>query len=506
MVEPVEIGLINFKFRQDNDLINGKWFPRCLEEEIGLVKQKIKNNLHAYPIYHITTHIDSVNYNPIVNKSTNKTENTYVQLVAPQKNDSIITALRPDSLTTRELNTFHTKDSVGRKKNFDYKLKLLSKLMVGRLPISCFDIDYFRLYGFNKYEGSRLGIGLYTNEKISKHFNLGGYWGYGFTDTKSKYGGQVIVNIDKAYDLQLKISYLDDLKEVGLEAVNDVSLTDFRSYIGQRFDRCIQKKTELSCRPLRDLRVSASLNFSTLNPNYAYTYKGSTLPNYQANEVSLNLSYAKGYDQQQLGNQRIVNNAGNPIINLTYKRGLCMFNNESAQYNKIESTVDFNAYNPMIGQSNIRVAAGYIDQSLPYGLLYTGEGSKDSDLPIIMSRCFQTMLPYEFLSDKYLNIFYSHNFGSLLFKYKSFKPQFVIVQNSGWGSLQNSSYQGIDFKQKDQVYLETGLIINNLVKINYLNLIYVGIGVGGFYRYGYYGFSNFNDNLSLKLSLSASFK
>jgi hypothetical protein len=120
------------------------------------------------------------------------------------------------------------------------------------------------------------------------------------------------------------------------------------------------------------------------------------------------------------------------------------------------------------------------------------------------------MLPYEFLSDKYVNLFYSHNFGTLLFSTKKFRPQFVVIQNSGWGSLDDSSdessYQGIDFKEKDKIYLESGLIINDIIKLKYLNVFYMGFGIAGFYRYGYYGYDNFKDNLALKLSVSISLK
>lgn len=116
------------------------------------------------------------------------------------------------------------------------------------------------------------------------------------------------------------------------------------------------------------------------------------------------------------------------------------------------------------------------------------------------------MLPYEFLSDRYLHLFYSHNFGSLLLNTPKFKPQFIVVQNTGWGSLTNASYQGIDFKTKERIYLESGLIINNLLKFNYINMFYLNVGVGGFYRYGYYGSTNFSDNFALKLSVTMSLK
>jgi len=89
---------------------------------------------------------------------------------------------------------------------------------------------------------------------------------------------------------------------------------------------------------------------------------------------------------------------------------------------------------------------------------------------------------------------------------KKFKPQFIVVQNSGWGALNNAVDQGIDFRTKDNVYLESGLIINNIIKLNYINMFYLNLGIGGFYRYGHYSSDNFEDNLALKLSMSVSLK
>jgi hypothetical protein len=510
VVEPVEQGLIGFKFRQDYEFINNKWFPSKLDEEIGWVKQKIRNNINAYPVYLITSNIDSVNYNPVISKSSNKLEKVYVDLYPNRESDSIINAIRPDSLTLREKNTFRVMDSVGRKMNLDYKLKLFPKLANGKIPVSCFDIDFYKIYGYNKFEGNRLGIGLYTNEKLSKHFSIGGFTGYGFKDEKYKHGGQMIFDLYKTNELQFKISYQNNLKEVGFDLIDDYSKLSFgdylRSYIGFRFDRCIEKKAEISFRTLRFLKVSTSLSLKKINPTYSYLYKGSTLSNYQADELQVNVKYAYGLDLATWGNQRIVNYEGNPIINFTYKRGLNLFDKQSYQYNRIETTIDFTAYNGRIGQSYFRLATGFIDQSLPYGLLFTGEGSKDTDMPLLINNSFQTMSPNEFLSDKYVNLFYSHNFGSLLFTTRKFKPQFVVVQNSGWGTLNNATYQGINFKQKDKIYLESGLIINNIIRLNYINMFYFGFGVGGFYRYGYYGYDNYKDNFAFKLSITVSIK
>jgi hypothetical protein len=507
---PTEKGLIGFKFKQDYEFINSRWFPARLDEEIGLVSQKVRGNINAYPAYLITSKIDSVNYDPSITKNNRNHEKVFLDESSIKNSDYIISAIRPDSLTVREKNTVHFMDDLGKKTKFNYLLKVLPKLANGKIPVSIFDIDLYRLYSFNKYEGSRPGFGLYTNDKLSRYFSVGGFTGYGFKDKKYKYGGQVVFDLFKANEIQLKLSYQNNLKEAGFDLIDDYSKLSFsdylRSYFGYRFDNCIERKAEFSFRALRFLKVTTSLSLKEIEPTYSYSYKGSIMTNYQADEIQVNAKYAYGSDLATYGNQHIVNYEGNPIINITFKRGLNLFSSHSFQYNRIETTIDFTAYNGRIGQSNFRLASGFIDQSLPYGLLFTGEGSNNTNIPLLINNSFQALLPYEFLSDKYVNLFYSHNFGSLLFSTKEFKPQFVIVHNSGWGALDNASYQGIDFKGKDKIYLESGLIINNVIKLKYVNMFYFGFGIAGFYRYGYYSYDNFKDNLALKLSVSISLK
>lgn len=510
VTEPSEKGLIDFKFRQDYEYINERWFPTKLDEEIGFVSMQINRNINAYPVYLVTSKIYNVDYNPSINYDSINYENVYLDQISIQNSDPILKIARLDSLNIREKNTYLFMDSIGKKHKFDYWAELYPKLMVGKIPMDFLDIDISKVYSYNRFEGTRLGIGLYTNEKLSKYISLGGFVGYGFKDSKMKYGGQLVFDINRYKEIQLKFSYQNNLKEPGLDLNDNYTILSineyFRRYIAYRMDNFIEEKAELHFRLFRFFNVSTGLSIKEMRPTYEYQYKGLSLTNYHADDIQISFKYAFGEESATIGSQRIINKKGNPIVNITYKKGINLFNKQSYTYNRIESTLDVIAYKGRIGQSNIRLASGLIDKSVPYSLLFTSEGSFNSKLPLIMNNTFQTMRPYEFLSDKYLNIFYSHNFGSLLFESPKFKPQFVIVQNSGWGTLKNASYQGIDFKEKDKGYLESGLIINNILKFKYINAFYVGFGIGTFYRYGYYSFDKTRDNFAFKLSASISLK
>jgi len=510
VAEPYQKGLIDFKFRQDYEYIRNKWFPVKLDEEIGFAYMKIKGIKNSYPVYLVTSNIDSVDYRSPANRHTVHLEKVYQDRKSIMKSDSILKTSRLDTLTLREKNTYHALDSLGRKHNFDNKLNFITKLAFGKIALKYSDLDLNRVYSYNEYEGSRLGIGLNSNEEVTKFFSLGGFVGYGSRDKQLKYGARWVLDLNKYNEVQLSLSYQNNLKEAGLEVINDYSALSFsdylRSNIGSRFDQIVEKRMEFGFRAFRYLKVLTSLSVKEVNPTYTYNFKGTGLTNYESDDAQITLKYAYGEELMTINDQRVSNTDGNPIINVTYRRGIGLLSSRSFQYNRIETTVDVTAYKGNIGQSDIRLAAGWIDRSLPYGLLFTGEGSKNTEIPLIITNSFQTMLPNEFLSDRYIHLFCSHNFGNLVINTPRFKPQFILVHNCGWGALANASDQGIDFREKNKVYLESGMIINDLLKIKYFDMFYLGFGMGAFYRYGYYGSDRVQDNLALKLSASISFK
>ena len=509
IVEPFEKGMIDFKFRQDYEFVTGKWFPSRLDEEIAFVSVKINKKINAYPVYLVTSKISNVDLNPSISGDSIKIDKVYLDETYRLNSDSILKSARPDSLTPGEKRTYELMGRMGKKYKFDYFADLYPGLIVGKIPVKFIDIDLFRLFYNNAYEGTRLGLGLSTNDKFSKLISAGGFAGYGMKDEKLKYGGHFDLIINKEKDAYLRFSYQNNLKEPGLDMNENYSLfsnNDYlRNYIASRMDNIIEEKAEINFRFFRHLRFSAAISTKEIRPTYKLSYGGMPIAKYLADDIQLSAKYSWGEEMTTFGDQRLITYAGNPVISLKYKRGIDQFHKGSSIYNRIEATIDVSAYKGKLGQSNIRLAGGYIDKTLPYGLLFTGEGSR-SNTPLVINNTFQTMNPYEFLSDRYVNVFFSHNFGSLLFERPRFKPKFVIAHNTGWGTLQNRSPIGVDFKVKDKIYLESGLMINNLISFKIINLYRIGFGAGAFYRYGYYTNTKAIDNFALKLSVLLSNK
>ncbi len=562
---------IDFRFKQEYAYIKGKWFPTKLEHEIVFKTMPIKTEgIKTYLSYYTSSWISNVEYgseypaeryseeiteyntskkstdtlmdesilsetietlidtnnvaeDKVYEKSIKITdqespekqayrlEQVYVDEKMILKSDSLLHLARPVPLSERETMSYHVLDSIMEEYHFpvDRFLNAITKIDENKISIRKLDIDFSKLYGYNRYEGNKLGLGLYTNEKLIKYLSFGGYFQYGFKDKKLKYGGEIEFDLSKRKDIKLKYSYQNTLKEAGSDLYYTKDLFEsnfFRNLMARRFDQGQQHRLEGNFQLIRNLKFNATISLNDYNPMYSYKYKGYEAGKYKADNIEFSLKYGHNEKIATLGNRRIVTSPGNPVISIKYTRGTDFMRHESLRYNKINAAIDLNAYNGRIGESRLRVEGGYIDKNLPYGLLFTGEGSKDRHFTFVTNNTFQTMTPYEFLSDKYVNLFYNHNFGRLLFTTKYFKPEFRIAQNMGWGNLNYPEfYQDIDFKIKNKLYIESGLVINNIMNFNYFDLITLGFGAGMFYRYGHYQHDKFMDNVAIKLSFGVSF-
>jgi hypothetical protein len=500
--EPDEKSLMSFKARQTCEFVQGRWFPAYFEQEIGFYPYPDR-----YIAYHILSKADSVSFNPD-NRRYNSLDRIYIDDRSLAESRAIINNIRPVPLTAKEDKIYSVMDSLTRKRPIVNSLiDMLPKVTEGKIQSGVFDIDYTRLYVHNRYEGSRLGAGVRTNEKLMKYFSVGGYYGYGLKDKRHKYGGELELTLNRLRSAKLKYSYNNTLTEVSNSVNVTIAEFYFKTIVASRFEYCIENRLDFSYHILPPLKIAAALATKDLHPAFPYSYRNKPLTFYGDDALSFSLRYAPGENHALVGATRIVTGKGNPIVSLQYTRGMDLFRKNAYAYNKFEASLSAIAYNGRTGQSNVRIEAGCVDRPLPYGLLFTGKGSYGGQLvSFIIQNTFQTMHPDEFLSDKYVNLFYTHNFGSLLFKTKWLQPEISASYNIGWGSLSDASIHETDFKLQKHLYQEAGVIADNLLKIKMMNVVYMRLGLGGFMRMGAYRYKSFADNATLKISITFAFK
>jgi hypothetical protein len=189
------------------------------------------------------------------------------------------------------------------------------------------------------------------------------------------------------------------------------------------------------------------------------------------------------------------------VVRFNYSRGLENLLDGQFSYNKFDLKIESRKYFKYFGESSLNIMAGYVDKPIPYTNLYNGRGAY-RPFAIYAQDAFVTQRVNEFLADSYLYAFYTHNFGKLLLRSKKFSPELAVAGNFGIGALANRDlHQNIDFQVMDQIYCESGLMINKLLKIpGFYNL-----GAGVFYRFGYYHLPALSDNFTYRLTLNFTF-
>jgi len=239
---------------------------------------------------------------------------------------------------------------------------------------------------------------------------------------------------------------------------------------------------------------------------YSDVFSVPQIPVFRSTEVRITGRYAYKEKLVQAFGQLISSGSKYPIIHFAYRSGFKTPGYGDYSFHTFSAGIEKTFLIKNAGKINVLLEGGKVEGNVPYPYLFNGNGSFTKNGYLYVQHTFQAMGLYEFLSDRYVNLFLSHNFGSLLFKDEKHQPEFVVFTSIGYGTLQDSSrHKQITFKTMEKGYYESGLMVNNIIKVNYLNLFYFGLGGGVFMRYGPYAYKKTQDNMAYKLSLTVTF-
>ena len=495
---------LNTEIQQQFTRINGKqWFPEQITTKIILGGEL--NNLTAL-VGKGKIYIKNVNLDP---ELSNKNFNSIafdIDKNAVGKSDTFWNSQRSDSLSKKDKQTYKVIDSVGKAIHLDRKLKYFEALLSGRLGIGKFDIPLNRILDYNGYEGFRLGTGLYTNEKLSRFFSVGGYGAYGFHDRKWKYGGEAFITPIYGSPFTIAGGYYNDVMELGavnfpmdrrpraLEAVHSLNIGRMFNY--QR------EQASVKFSPFRYLMVEPMYkqSFEKINNFYFLKPDGELVSEFHFTEVSMGMRYAYKEKYMQLLDKRYSMGTHWPILWINLTQGLNGVGNGEYNYRRIDAKLEKTIPVKLVGHTNVQIRGGYVDGNVPLLRLFNGNGDR-SNVLIASENIFETMRPYEFFSSKYASVFLTHSFEKLLFKHKHFQPVLNLHANAGIGTMDpalKALQQGIDFKTMDKGYYEAGLSINDIYKS-----LTGSFGVGAYYRLGSYMEAKPINNLMIKLVFSS---
>ncbi len=490
---------LNVRIEQEYALLHAdanttKWFPKHLNYIIDWQLQSSKPPTTMR--MRGNSQIDSVAWSTDRNFIFDKTHTVRLQNNADQLNDSTWSKLRPIALNAKEASTYHIIDSIGEQFKFDKYMSYLTKLPEGKVPIGILDVDISRLFSYNAYEKVRLGMGLQTNEKLIKWLSVGGWAGYGFGDTHWKYGAFAEIYAGKYRDFILSTGYADDITDPGRIHISpDLDKSYLKSYLLQRVDRTKIWYVNAKWRKNYWTLSLAGMQQQIL-PQYKYTlrYNGAELKTFDVQEAGLSWRYAYAERTAPIFGSYYSIGSRYPIIYGRFSAGQLKSNSLQSNYYQALMAISWHKHFNRIGYEHILLEGGksWSDKSLPLSKLFAGNGFKynsESNISLYTFGGMMTIYPYDYYSDQFINLIFRHDFDWKLYKLESkatslsSAPNICLQYNMLYGALSNAYEQElVTFKTPQNPYNEAGMLLNNLIRLRYLNLYYITLNMGYFYH------------------------
>jgi hypothetical protein len=500
---------IKVSIQQQYDLIDGKrWFPVLLSSTIVFNGNHFGPQAGPYKIIGTgKSYITNINFNPQFDLSEFSDVEIEVKPDAHKQPEELWNNFRIDSLNSFERETYRVIDSIGKAEHLDRTITSFETLLTGNLPGKYFSFDLRRFIDYNAYESFRFGLGGHTTRLVSKYFTLGGYFAYSLGDKAFKYCGNVTLNIIPEKELGLTLLYRYDVKESGGIRFNDTwslsSSAFLRDYMIEMMDKTVETEVSLNFRALKFLTGKPYIIHSRFVPTNDYRYSISSenpqvlLNRFYITEAGVKLRYAfdETFMKTPRGNKFSMGTKY-PVFFLNVARGMNWFNSDFSYWRtEFKVTKVFKTKN--FGDTRFAFVGGIVSGDVPYSKLYAGQASYKK-FTLESEHSFGTMRFNEFLSDRFISIFLKQDFGKLLFKPRGkFQPEIAVINNMGFGLMKNAGHhENINYRTLEKGYYETGLLINNLFRIQIFRY-----GVGVLYRYGPYSFTKTIDNFAFKLTL-----
>jgi hypothetical protein len=500
---------VSVKIQQRYELIDRKrWFPTQLNTQLAF--KNLVNNKNTRDVTIVgfgKSYLRNIRLEPDVS-STNFS--SIILSVAPEAfliPDTLWEQYRPVPLSKRDSLTYQILDSIGRAKNLDQRLEIWETLSTGFIPMGYVHVDLRRFLNYNRKEGFRVGLGLRTNNQLSKYLSVGGHYAYGITDKKSKYGAFVQLFPAWESDTRFSFNYMNDVTETGAyRFVDDQFLFStelYRGFLVNRMDRIKGFETTLTFRALKYFKFKLSLmNASRSLNDYSFgNSEDAFVDNYRFTEAGAGFKFT--FNEKFVltpRGRKISTGTRYPVLWFNYRQGIELLDG-SLLYHKYEARISKTFNSKSFGKTAVTMVSGLSDRALPIGLLYNGHGNY-SGFSLDAENSFGTMRMNEFYSSRFYYAFFRQNFESLLFRSGKFKPEISVAFNAGFGDMKNPQlHRGIEYKTLEKGYYETGLIINKI-----LNQKLFGYGSAVYYRLGPNSFAKTADNFAYKLALTFNFQ
>lgn len=506
VVEPSQSHLADFQLACSYEFIENKeWFPRQMNYTYSVTKFP---KPYLGTVYDKKTYIKDIELNPDLSQEDKKVELVVCDNFATQQEEEFWKSHRVVPLSKKERLTYLRVDTLRHQSAAANTVQRIAAFYKEDLNYRVPPIIVFNdIFNLGRFEGARLGLGAKMGRDLLKIFEFTGYGAYGFRDKEWKYGYGGSFFLNKKHDAELKFEHQKDIREPGNVVYLNKEKDFFRSIFIGTMDSYESNHAKLFFRSPGYHLFEIGLHDYLERPLYDYQFldeNNNAFNSFKVTEFTFRTRIAiKERITHTLGTVNRLKSSY-PVIYINYNKGLTNMFGGDYEFNKLSAVVDFKFHLGRIGQSDFAIEAGDVENDLPYPLLFNGRGGNLATSSVIIEDHFQTMNLYEFASNRFLNIFYSHDFGSRIFAGAKLKPDVVIYHHMGWGKLDNpQNHVGTEVlvQSYNKGFLESGIGFNNIIKYKFFGKLYGGLGVSFFYRYGpHQNPGGFGENFATRLT------
>jgi len=403
---------------------------------------------------------------------------------AEKKPDAYWDTIRPEILSRKDKGVYEMVDSIKKVPIFKMYRDVTYGLTTGYFPWGKFEIGpYFKLFSYNAIEGARFRIGGRTSTKLSTKFNIGAYLAYGTKDNRFKYGADFIYLPKKSPRRALYASFKYDLEQMGKSPTSKATDNILSSF----FNRGPLDKLTM----IRQYEVAYEhewfhglINTFVINRREMFPLGGTKFvifPESQEDTVyagsitttEIGLDTRIAFKEVYLEGKfsRVTIKSKYPIILIRYRYGIPLAQENNYNYNKLNLGIEQWFHLSTLGWSRFRLIAGKIWGTLPYPLLKIHDGNESWLYDDYSSNLMDY---YEFVSDQYINFYFSHHFDGFFFNkipgVRKLKLREVIYFRGLYGSVSKTNLAFSEFPGNlrsfgNEPYLETGAGIENIFKM-----------------------------------------
>lgn len=332
---------------------------------------------------------------------------------------------RPVPLTKTEERTYTNVDSLNNMRTFQTLLGAGYLLAQGYYPINYFELGPLEyLYSRNNIEGNRFRIGGRSTEKLSEKVYIEGYAAYGFRDDSWKYNLKAAVSLNGKNIAHFPAHYLEGSvqKDIFEPGKNLGFLT------GDSFFQSFRKNKPTKWIDTEGYQLKHVWEFGNhfgLHSSFTHHRRfpigdlnfiksegsNENLSHIHTNDMEFTLRWApyEKFYYRNLNRTSIVNK--NPVMALTYKKGLDGFWEANYAYDKLSFAIGNRFFMNQLGFFDIAAEAGKYWGTLPYPLLEIPNYSEQKERYAVSYDLLNSM---EFVADRYAKIGVEHQLEGFL--------------------------------------------------------------------------------------------